>query len=263
MIKTFHPYQIVTPSPWPIVTSLVLFRAACTLIFSIHSARILSKYILLTLFILSISSYQWWRDIVRESSFQGHHTNQIIYLLKNRIIMFILSEVLFFVRFFWAFFHSRIAPNPEIGIHWPPMGVEPFNPIGIPLLNSIILLSSGASITWAHHSLLNNNIISTIIGIVITISLGTYFSILQYIEYIDAPFSFADSIYGRTFFLATGFHGIHVLLGRTFLIINTIRTLIFHNSSAHIVGIDLGAWYWHFVDLVWLFLFISIYWWGH
>ena len=262
MIKTFHPYQIVSPSPWPAVTSLVLLRAASSVVSSLHSSSLFNYSFFLALSVILISSYQWWRDIVRESSFQGEHSPMVVSLLKSRIAMFILSEVLFFVRFFWAFFHSSISPSVELGGVWPPAGIEAFNPIGIPLLNSVILLSSGGSITWAHHSIINLKLSDSIIGIVITIRLGIYFTILQAIEYIEAPFSFSDSCYGRTFFLATGFHGIHVILGTTFLAVNTIRIVISHNSSNHIVGMDLGAWYWHFVDLVWLFLFISIYWWG-
>jgi cytochrome c oxidase subunit 3 len=178
------------------------------------------------------------------------------------IILFIVSEVLFFISFFWAFFHSRLAPSVEIGITWPPKNIIPFNPFQIPLLNTIILLSSGISVTWAHHRLIENNHTQTIKGLAVTVILGLYFSTLQAFEYIEAPFTFADSVYGSTFYIATGFHGLHVIVGTRFLSVCLYRLLRFQFSHKHHFGFEAAAWYWHFVDVVWLFLFITIYWWG-
>jgi cytochrome c oxidase subunit 3 len=158
MIKISHPFHIVSPSPWPIVASLVLLSAARSLILRLHSNFLTIITIIVTANLIAITAAIWWRDVKREASLQGHHTFNTISLLKYRIIIFIVSEIIFFLRFFWAYFHRRISPNIELGVTWPPIGVKIFNPIEIPLLNSIILLSSGATITWSHHSFLSKNI---------------------------------------------------------------------------------------------------------
>lgn len=176
--------------------------------------------------------------------------------------MFIASEVLFFVSFFWAYFHNSIIPRIEIGQIWPPIIIKSLNPINIPLLNTVLLLSSGVSITWSHHLLMKNNIKLRKLCLLITIVLGAYFSILQLFEYIETEFSLADAIYGSSFFIATGFHGLHVLIGSTFLIITWTRINKIEFANNHTIGFETAAWYWHFVDVVWLFLFTAIYWWG-
>jgi len=212
--------------------------------------------------ILLLVSFQWWRDISRESTFQGLHTHKVIIGLKWGIILFITSEALFFFSFFWAFFHRSLSPTIEIGVWWPPSNLVPFNPFEVPLLNTIILLSSGVSVTWAHHALIENNHSQAVLSLALTTILGIYFTILQAYEYIEASFSIADSVYGATFFVATGFHGLHVIIGTSFLFICLIRLLINHFSSTHNFGFEAAAWYWHFVDVVWLFLYINVYWWG-
>nr|YP_009228832.1 cytochrome c oxidase subunit III [Calliphora chinghaiensis]ALS20014.1 cytochrome c oxidase subunit III [Calliphora chinghaiensis] len=209
-----------------------------------------------------LTVYQWWRDVSREGTFQGLHTDAVTTGLRWGMILFILSEILFFVSFFWAFFHSSLSPSIELGAMWPPMGITPFNPFQIPLLNTVILLTSGITVTWAHHSLMEGNHSQTTQGLFFTVILGIYFTILQAYEYIEAPFTIADSVYGSTFFMATGFHGVHVLIGTTFLLVCLIRHLSNHFSKTHHFGFEAAAWYWHFVDIVWLFLYISIYWWG-
>lgn len=209
-----------------------------------------------------IISFEWWKDLVRESKNQGFHNIKVINRLKIGIILFISSEVLFFFRFFWAYFHRRSRPNIEIGQTWPPFYINSFNPINVPLLNTIILLSSGVSITWTHHSIINNIKNQAVYSLIFTVMLGIYFSNLQAIEYIQSEFSIADSIYGASFFIATGFHGIHVLIGTSFLIFILIRISKIDYSRTHIIGFEIAAWYWHFVDIVWLFLYLSIYWWG-
>lgn len=151
----------------------------------------------------------------------------------------------------------------ELGIQWPPTGIYAFNPFIIPLLNTIILLTSGISVTWAHHRLINNNFNQFFNRLILTIFLGIYFSLLQIFEYLEASFNISDSSYGSRFFLATGFHGIHVIIGTTFLFICFSRNLFIHFSSNHHLGFEIAAWYWHFVDIVWLFLYLSIYWWGN
>lgn len=212
--------------------------------------------------VILLTKYQWWRDIVRERTFQGNHTILVLKGLKFGILLFITSEVFFFLSFFWAFFHSRLCPTLELGLHWPPSGVVIFDPFKIPLLNTIILLTSGISITWAHHRLLRNNFNQANKRLILTIILGIYFTFLQGLEYLEAEFTISDSAYGSTFYMATGFHGLHVLIGTLFLLICLLRQYNYHFSNFHHFGFEAAAWYWHFVDVVWLFLFISIYWWG-
>lgn len=255
-----HPFHIVNQSPWPLTGALGAFRTIAGLVVWFHS----SSSILITLgnLILILTIFQWWRDVSREATLQGHHTFSVTYGLKWGIILFITSEVLFFVSFFWAFFHSSLTPAPEIGAHWPPAGIDPFNPFQIPLLNTVVLLSSGISVTWAHHSLIEGNYSQTTQALAITVILGLYFTILQAFEYYEAPFTIRDSTYGSTFYVATGFHGLHVIVGTSFLIVCLFRHLINHFSPNHHFGFEAAAWYWHFVDVVWLFLYVSIYWWG-
>jgi len=212
--------------------------------------------------LLLIVIIQWWRDIRREGAIQGLHTSIVELGLRWGIALFIISEIFFFLRFFWAFFHRRLSPNIEIGSVWPPFGIKVFNPFQVPLLNTVILLSSGIRVTWAHHSLLIGNYSQTKIGLIVTILLGVYFSILQILEYFEASFTFADRIYGSTFFIATGFHGLHVIIGTLFLIVILIRHIKWEFRKDHHFGFEAAAWYWHFVDVVWLFLYIMIYWWG-
>lgn len=183
--------------------------------------------------------------------------------LKLGIILFITSEVFFFLSFFWAYFHTRLSPDIFIGQKWPCLGIQAFNPIGIPLINTIILLRSGVRLTAAHHFLIVGNLKKTNTYLMLTIILGIYFSILQWIEYEEACFSIADSIYGSTFFIATGFHGLHVIIGTIFLSICLMRRITQQFSSYHHFGFEAAAWYWHFVDVVWLFLYLFIYWFGN
>jgi len=205
---------------------------------------------------------QWWRDIGVESGLLGLHTKLVEVGLRYGIKLFIASEVLFFARFFWAFFHARLSPNVEVGGVWPPVGIFPFNKFGVPLLNTATLLRSGARVTWAHHATQLGNHTSGFQGLVITVALGGYFTFLQGIEYVESPFSIADGSYGRTFFLATGFHGIHVIIGSTFILVCLLRLHLAKISPSHHIGLIAAIWYWHFVDVVWLFLYFSIYWWG-
>nr|AXS65092.1 cytochrome c oxidase subunit 3 [Cucujoidea sp. 8 KM-2017] len=255
-----HPYHLVDVSPWPILGSFSALITMTGLIKWFHLYQI--NLLMLGLISMFLIMFQWWRDIVREGTFQGHHTFTVTMGLRWGMILFIVSEVFFFISFFWGFFHNSLAPSIEIGMSWPPQGINPFNPIEIPLLNTLILLSSGLTVTWAHHSLMENNYTQTLQGLSLTIILGIYFTILQGYEYIEASFTISDSVYGSSFFMATGFHGLHVIIGTTFLLVCLIRHIFFHFSSIHHFGFEAAAWYWHFVDVVWLFLYISIYWWG-
>ena len=255
-----HPFHLVNRSPWPLLRAI--FAISLTVgrlnYFYYFNVSLLSW----SLFGLFVVSGQWWRDVSREGTYLGQHSIVVELGLRWGIILFICSEVFFFVSFFWSFFYSRLAPRIELGRRWPPLGIQPFNPIGVPLLNRLVLLVSGISVTWAHHSILSQAHTQAFQGLVLTVVLGYYFSFLQALEYWEASFCIRDGAYGRLFFIATGFHGLHVLIGTKFLLVGVCRLRGGIFRSAHHTGFETAAWYWHFVDVVWLFLYIWIYIWG-
>nr|ARH54891.1 cytochrome c oxidase subunit 3 [Bradycellus ruficollis] len=255
-----HPYHLVDYSPWPLTGALGAMIMVSGLVKWFHQFNL--NLLIIGFIVIMLTMIQWWRDITRESTLQGLHTYVVTMGLRWGMILFITSEVFFFISFFWGFFHSSLSPAIELGNNWPPMGIQTFNPIQIPLLNTLILLTSGVTVTWAHHGLMENNYTQALQGLMFTCILGIYFTILQGFEYIESPFTIADSVYGSSFFMATGFHGLHVIIGTTFLLVCFIRHYFNHFSSIHHFGFEAAAWYWHFVDVVWLFLYISIYWWG-
>jgi cytochrome c oxidase subunit 3 len=261
MNKQFHPFHIISPSPWPILSGFLAINSLIRIIILAQTKT--SNFLQINLLITTITIFLWWRDVSRESSLQGYHRLKVIRGLRTGILLFIRSEILFFVSFFWIFFHRSLAPNIEIGRIWPPIGILPINPFQIPLLNTIILLSSGITVTWAHHSLITNKNEKVKFSLLITIILGLYFTSLQIWEYWDASFNFSDSIFGSSFFIATGFHGIHVLVGTIFLLISFFRFKINLFSKTHHLGFEMSIWYWHFVDVVWLFLYTFLYWWSY
>ena len=255
-----HPFHIVDPSPWPFTGAIGAFFLVVGLASGTHHYEAFLWKLGLLIIILTI--FQWWRDIRREASLQGKHTHRVENGLRIGMILFITREILFFFSFFWAFFHSSLRPNVEIGSTWPPVGVVGLDPFEVPLLNTTLLLRRGASITWTHMALINNSWHEANIRFALTIGLGVAFTLLQYLEYIFSPFALSDSIYGRTFYVATGFHGLHVIIGTIFILVMWSRHLAAHFSGSHHYGFEASAWYWHFVDVVWLFLFICLYWWG-
>nr|AXS65875.1 cytochrome c oxidase subunit 3 [Tenebrionoidea sp. 11 KM-2017] len=255
-----HPFHLVETSPWPILGSLSALILMSGIIKWFHLFD--SSLLMIGSSAMLMIMYQWWRDISREATFQGLHSYVVTMGLRWGMILFITSEVLFFVSFFWGFFHNSLAPTIELGMIWPPKGISPFNPTQIPLLNTLILLTSGLTVTWAHHSLMENNFKQAKQGLALTVILGFYFTALQGFEYYESPFTISDAAYGSSFFVATGFHGIHVIIGSTFLLVCLMRHLSNHFSQTHHFGFEAAAWYWHFVDVVWLFLYISVYWWG-
>nr|ABW82628.1 cytochrome c oxidase subunit III [Pista cristata] len=257
---TRQPFHLVEYSPWPLTGAMGAFSLTVGTASWFHGFSPLPMF-LGTLIIL-LTMLQWWRDIIREGTFMGHHTSYVTKGLRWGMILFISSEVMFFFAFFWAFFHSSLAPTPDLGCSWPPTGIFPLNPFSVPLLNTAVLLASGVTVTWAHHSLIEADRPGATQALILTVLLGAYFTFLQAGEYIEAPFSIADSMYGSTFFVATGFRGLHVLIGSTFLFICLLRTLTHHFSAGHHFGFEAAAWYWHFVDVVWIFLYMCIYWWG-
>lgn len=257
-----HPYHLVDPSPWPILTGFASFTITTGLVAYMHNyaggGYILTLGVLTLVGVMSI----WFRDVVREATFQGHHTKPVQNGLKEGVILFIVSEVMFFFAFFWAFFHSAVVPTIDIGNIWPPAGIETLDAFEVPLLNTIILLSSGATCTWAHLAIVEGNRQHALAALFATVTLGILFTVCQAYEYIECQFTISDGIYGSTFFMSTGFHGFHVLVGTTFLFVCLYRAFKGHFTTTHHIGFEGAAWYWHFVDVVWLFLFCSVYYWG-
>ena len=255
-----HPYHLVDPSPWPIFGAFSALVLAVGAILFMHSD---TTWLLFAGFALvAVTMIGWWRDVVREATHEGQHTPVVQLGLRYGMVLFIASEVMFFAAFFWAFFNASLFPTEVVGGVWPPEGVETFNPWDLPLLNTLILLTSGATVTWAHHALREGNQRHLVLGLGLTVLLGVAFTILQAYEYSHAPFGFRDGIFSSTFFMATGFHGFHVIVGTIFLIVCFFRAIKGHFKPDHHFGFEAAAWYWHFVDVVWLFLFSCVYLWG-
>ena len=273
--KPNHDYHLVDPSPWPLLGAAFAFLAAVGAILWMHG---------LPLFGLKLGPYMfgagmigilyimfvWWSDVVKEAQYDGYHTGIVQLSHRYGMILFIASEVMFFVAWFWAFFDASLffaeakqyARTAFTGGHWPPTGIEVFDPWHLPLFNTLILLTSGTTVTWAHHALLEGDRKGLRDGLILTILLGALFSCVQAYEYSHASFAFKDSIYGATFFMATGFHGFHVLIGTIFLFVCLMRVNSGHFTPKQHLGFEFAAWYWHFVDVVWLFLFTAVYVWA-
>jgi cytochrome c oxidase subunit 3 len=204
--------------------------------------------------------YAWWKDIVFEAVVEKAHSAIVKIGFRFGMMLFIASEVMFFVAFFWAFFSSALYP--PTGASWPPEGIHTINPFNLPFMMTMILLLSGCTVTWAHHEIVEGNQKQAVTALGLTVLLGACFLGFQAFEYIHAPYGFKDGIYPSAFFMATGFHGFHVLVGTIFLMVCYFRTRKGHFTPESHFGFEAAAWYWHFVDVVWLFLFVAIYWWG-
>ena len=258
-----HPYHLVDPSPWPLLSAFAGGLLVTGIILLAHYGMRWPLYagvlgVLLCMFL-------WWRDVLKESRTPGLHSAVVRLGLRYGMILFIASEVMFFVAFFWAYFHFALYPEHVAGAEkaiWPPAGIKTFDPWHLPFLNTMILLLSGCTVTWAHHGLLKGDRKALITGLALTVLLGMIFTGLQAWEYMVAPFPFTGGVYPSTFFLATGFHGFHVIVGTVFLAVCLFRATAGHFTPEKHFGFEAAAWYWHFVDVVWLFLFVSIYWWG-
>jgi len=258
-----HPFHLVDPSPWPLLASQGGLAFTFGGVMYAHNYNGGFTLFCLGFFTILFSMYVWWRDIIREGTFEGQHTFDVQKGLRQGVLLFIVSEIMFFFAFFWAFFDSSIKPSFMLGGVWPPEGLETLSPWGIPLLNTVLLLTSGATVTWAHHAIVAGSKQNAQLGLFFfTIILAIVFTGFQVFEYLNAPFTISDGVYGSTFFLATGFHGFHVFIGTCFLIVCLIRLSVNHFTREHHFGFEAAAWYWHFVDVVWLFLFVTVYWWG-
>ncbi len=263
-----HDYHMVEPSPWPFVGSVATLIMAMGGVFWMHHWTPWVFFIGLAGVLYTF--YAWWSDVIKEANNGVDHTPVVQMHHRYGMMLFIASEIMFFVAWFWAYFdgffrhsdteqYARVAAT---GAAWPPTGVELFDPFHLPLFNTLILLTSGTTVTWAHHALLQGDRKGLRWGLVLTIALGLLFSCVQALEYSEAGFSFAGNMYGATFFMATGFHGFHVIIGTIFLAICLIRAERGQFTPERHLGFEFAAWYWHFVDVVWLFLFASVYVWG-
>ncbi|MBE8190810.1 MAG: cytochrome c oxidase subunit 3 [Alphaproteobacteria bacterium] len=259
-----HDYHLVDPSPWPVVGALSVLLTTLGAIQYMHNDTI--WLFLMGLVAIGYTMLAWWRDVLREAE-GGDHTPVVQMHHRYGMILFIVSEVMFFVAWFWAYFDASLYPgdmvaearNALTGGVWPPQGIETFDPWHLPLINTLILLTSGTTVTWAHHALLHNDRKGLIWGLVLTVLLGLTFTGFQAYEYSHAGFGFSGHIYGATFYMATGFHGFHVIVGTIFLMVCLIRAYRGGFTPQQHFGFEAAAWYWHFVDVVWLFLFIVIY----
>jgi cytochrome c oxidase subunit 3 len=262
-LKTTHSFHLVDPSPWPLFAALGAFMCASGGVLYMHKFLggwgLVVTGLVVILFVMSV----WWRDIIREATFEDQHTVAVQKGLRLGMILFITSEVMFFFAFFWAFFHSSIAPTCSIGGVWPPKAIITINTYTVPLTNTLILLTSGAAVTWSHHALLAGAKKHTLRALVYTLLLAFLFTALQGFEYFNAPFNISDGVYGSCFYMTTGFHGFHVFIGTIALMVSFIRTVLNHFTTRHHFGFESAIWYWHFVDVVWLFLFVNVYWWGN
>jgi len=256
-----HPFHTVSPSPWPLLSSCSALGLVSSLLFKLKYSDFEVFWLVLSLLVLLLIAAFWWADIIRESTFQGKHTVRVQSLLRSGMFLLIVTEIFFFVGFFWAYLHCGLSPNVELGSAWPPLGVSPLCATSVPLLNTILLLSSGATVTWSHHSLISSNFGSCFLSLTLTVLLGLFFTFLQGYEYFECSFTIADSAYGSCFFLATGFHGLHVFLGTLFLFVMLVRVSSCHFSCSRHLGFVFACWYWHFVDVVWLLLYLIIYIW--
>ena len=255
-----HQYHMVEPSPWPALGAFAALVMAFGAILFMHDVTV--WIMLIGMVLVLYTMFVWWRDVVREGQFAGDHTSVVQIGLRYGMALFIASEVMFFVVWFWAFYNASLYPTEAMGMVWPPEGVIAFETWDLPFLNTLILLSSGTTVTWAHHALREGNRRGLILGLWLTVILGICFTGVQAYEYSHAAFSFRGGIYGSTFFMATGFHGFHVIIGTIFLSVCLFRAHAGHFKPDQHFGFEAAAWYWHFVDVVWIFLFCSIYWWG-
>lgn len=257
-----HPFHLVSPSPWPLLISACLFYLACSGALSMHGFVGAHYWFFLAMFLVNYTMFLWFRDIISEGTYIGNHTLAVQRGLNMGVALFIVSEALFFLAIFWAYFHSALSPTAELGGQWPPMGIDAIDAFELPLLNTVLLLSSGVTITYAHHCIIQGDRNGSLYGGLFTVILALIFTAFQAVEYTVSSFTITDGVYGSSFYFGTGFHGLHVIIGTIFLSVGLWRLLAYHLTENHHLGLEAGILYWHFVDVVWLFLFLSVYYWG-
>lgn len=256
-----HPYHLVSISPWPLLVSFEILNLALNLITSLLNSGKDANYILVHLFLILLISFQWFRDIIREAK-GGFHTKVVQRGILISFCLFIITEIMLFFSFFWTFFHGSLSPGVEIGAIWPPVGLHFINPWNLPLLGSCLLLSSGFILTLAHHAFIKGSKDITLFNMFWTILIGGCFVILQITEYVMAEFTISDSFFGNIFFMTTGLHGIHVIIGVLFLLISAIRIFFDQFTTEHNLCLEFSIYYYHFVDIIWLYVFVVYYWWS-
>lgn len=262
-----HPYHLVNPSPWPVLTAFSMLTFVVGAALSLHQEPAGLPVLFAGAMAIIANCFFWWRDVIREGIHDHSHTREVSGGLRLGMALFICSEVMFFVAFFWAYFGAAWFPRLPLedvwaiadGI-WPPANIIAFDPFDLPFMNTLILLLSGTTVTWAHHALLEGKNDEVIKGLTCTVALGVLFSLCQAFEYSHAAFGLKDGKYAATFYLATGFHGLHVMIGTAFLAVMLVRAKRGTLNPKQHLGFEFAAWYWHFVDVVWLFLFVGIYW---
>ncbi len=262
-----HPYHIVRPSIWPLAGAFAGGLFTFGIVLFMHKAEFAGisvgmKGAIAGLIAILLVMFFWWKDVIFESTTEKVHNKITEIGLRYGMALFIASEVMFFVAFFWAFFNASLFPTEAIGFVWPPANIEVIDPFDLPFLMTMILLLSGCTVTWAHHAVLHNDQKNLVRALGLSVFLGFFFLCFQVYEYGHATFGFTEGIYPSTFYMATGFHGFHVFVGTVFLAVCWFRAMKGHFTAEHHFGFEAAAWYWHFVDVVWLFLFIAIYWWG-
>ena len=257
-----HPFHLVSPSPWPLLTCLSLYALTTSFALTMHSFEHAGIWVLCALISLISSMFFWFRDVISEGTYLGNHTLAVQRGLNMGVGLFIASEALFFLAIFWAYFHSALSPTVELGTQWPPVGIEAINAFELPLLNTVLLLASGVTITFCHHSIIEATRGYALYGAFFTLVLALVFTAFQGLEYSVSSFTLTDGAFGSCFYFGTGFHGLHVIIGTIFLGVGFWRLLAYHLTENHHLGLESGILYWHFVDVVWLFLFLSVYYWG-
>ena len=258
-----HLFHILEVSPWPLLSAFAAFFFLSGLTFYMHRLHFGGWFFFIGFLLTVISAFGWFFDILNEATIKGDHTLAIRTGLKKGFLLFIVSEVMLFFGFFWAFFHSSLCPSVEIGAKWPPAGIPYVSFLGFPALNTILLIVSGLAVTWAHRGVAIGSFKESINAFLITIFLGLVFLGFQMYEYYELPFDFSDSVYSSTFFVLTGLHGMHVFVGVFFLTFCFFRLLLQHFTIKHYLGFIMAIWYWHFVDIVWIILFLFVYCWGN
>lgn len=257
-----HPFHLVGPSPWPIFTSFSVMNLALSIALTSHGYIGNNYLILLSIIVILYSMTLWFKDIIAESTYLGDHTLAVKRGINQGFILFVVSEILIFISLFWAYLHSALNPNVEIGMSWPPTGIEAISAAELPLLNTIVLLASGVTITYAHHALVNKDRKNTLYGFVYSTLLIAIFVVCQALEYSYANFTIADSVYGSTFFSTTGLHGIHMIMLVLMLAVCTFRVYNYDFTDESHVSAEATILYLHILDIIWLFIYVVMYWWG-